>query len=194
LKVAQKGYSDLSQNRVISSDKFIDNQFKSYFTNTQKKINEKNNQDFQSKFLQKRIDSLKSNQPSNNLMTRYRNNSKNDLITQKSDLVLKQKLEIQHKNCSSFKKSLSLNQNPKPLLGFRQQNLNCSPVISLNIFISTKQLLQNSSMNNEFKTTPMKLTPKEVKNDKSIESTMELRTASLPLTTPISLCAKNIIS
>jgi hypothetical protein len=56
-------------------------------------------------------------------------------------------------------------------LGFKQQNLNCSPLISLNIFISTKQLLKNSSMNNEFKTSPMKLTPKEVKNDKSIEST-----------------------
>jgi hypothetical protein len=64
-----------------------------------------------------------------------------------------------------------LNQNPKPRLGFKQQNLNCSPLISLNIFISTKQLLKNSSMNNEFKTSPMKLTPKEVKNDKSIEST-----------------------
>ncbi len=48
-------------------------------------------------------------------------------------------------------------------------------------------------MNNEFKTSPMKLTPKEVKNDNSIESTMELTTASLPLT-PISLYAKNIIS
>jgi hypothetical protein len=194
LKVAQKGYGDPRQNRIISSDKFIDNQFKrSNFTNIHKKINEKNNQDFQCKFLQKRIESLESNQPSNNLMTQYRNNSKNDLITQKSDLVLKQKLEIQHKNCSSFKKSLFLNQNLKPRLGFRQQNLNNSPVISLNIFVSTKQLLQNSSMNNEFKTSPMKLTPKEVKNDKSIESTMELTTASLPLT-PISLYAKNIIS
>jgi hypothetical protein len=105
LKVAPKRYGDPSQYRIISSDKFIDNQFKrSNFTNTQKKINKKNNQDFQSKFLRKRIDSLKSNQPSNNLMTQYRNNSKNDLITQKSDLVLKQKLEIQHKNHSFFKK------------------------------------------------------------------------------------------